>query len=177
MVVVSGFAPGFGVFEIELLSVSAGTSDRSLGQRFGIEVEDTPRVQPHEDLDAASFQALLQSHRIIARIEDEHGCIVAVWQPVQMCSHLLRGHAVGIFFWLDPTSIYRCHPRVTLEAHTRHELVAPSGDDGLPGGVAARVVMVTARRAALRVAPRPRGNAHRVDEGSFTPGRQLNTAQ
>jgi hypothetical protein len=43
--------------------------------------------------------------------------------------------------------------------------------------VAARVIMVTARRAALRVAPWPRGSVHRVDEGSFIPGQQCNTAQ
>jgi hypothetical protein len=48
--------------------------DRPLRWALGIGVEGTPRVQPHEDLGAASFQVSVQPHRIVAGVEDEKRC-------------------------------------------------------------------------------------------------------
>jgi hypothetical protein len=166
-----------GVFEVELLAVPVWTSYRPLRWTFGLGVEDAPGVQPHQDLGTGSFKVALKSDRVVAGVEDEQRIRPPLGQQAYQVRDLLGGDVVGVFLWAHAPRVDGRHPTVSYESQPHDELVGPAGDDRLPGGVAARVVMVAALRAALRVAPRPRRNVYRVDAGSSTLGREGNTAQ
>ena len=108
-------------------------------------------------------QAALQLHGVVAGVEDEQRDGLSFGQPTKQLLELLHGHLVGVLRGLDAPHVDRRHPGITGEAEFGDELVSPPGDDGLAGGVAARVVIEAALGARLGIAARPYRDVHRVD--------------
>ena len=130
-----------GVLEVEPLAVAEGTADRLLLRGFGIGVEDAVGVQPDQDLDGEVFELQLQPHRIVAGVEDEQGLGAMLGQATEQTADLLGGDEVGVLLRSHAPDVCGGYPGVAGEAELGDELVVPSGDDGLPGGVAAWVVI------------------------------------
>lgn len=166
-VLYGGFGPGLWIGALHLRSVAAWPS--GVGGRLGearIGVEAAARSQADKDLAWTSFQPLLELHGVVAGVEDEkrHVCRTALHcgsseQPLD----LLGGGHVHLPVRMDTLCIYRSRPTLAHEAQLRYELVGPSSHDRLSGGVARRMVIVAALRAALRIATGPDTYVHGVD--------------
>lgn len=85
---------------------------------------------------------------------------------MEQAADLFNGYEIRILFWAYAPGICRDHPGVATEADLGDELVGPAGDDGLTGGVAAWVVIVSPAGATLGVAAGPRAPVYRVDAGA-----------
>src|SRR4051794_41704532 len=64
---------------------------------------------------------------------------------------------------MDALHVHRSRPALADEVELRDELVGPTSDDGLPGGVAGGMVVEAALGATFRVAPRPYAHVHGKD--------------
>jgi hypothetical protein len=65
----------------------------------------------------------------------------------------------------DALYVHGRGPTLAHEVELGDELVGPSGDDRLAGGVARRMVIVAALGTSFRIAPRPHARVHGVDGG------------
>jgi hypothetical protein len=128
-----------------------------------VAVEATPCPQAHEDLARAPLHSLLQLHGIIAGIEDEQGSGPSLSDSSQQPLHLLGGEHVGVLGGPDALHVHRSGPALAYEVELRDELVGPTCDDGLAGGVAGRMVVVAALGARLGVAAYPHARVHGED--------------
>jgi hypothetical protein len=136
--------------------------------RFGearVAVEASAGAQADENLArTAPLQALLQLHRVVARVEDEHGSgLPFLGRPAEERFDLLRGNLVGLPRGVNARNVHGSSPTLAHEVELGDELVSPSGHDGLPGGVAGWVVVEAALGAAFRVAAGPHAHIHGVD--------------
>jgi hypothetical protein len=112
----------------------------------------------------APLKALLQLHRVVARIEDEHGSdLPFLGRPPEECLDLLYGNLVGLSRGVNARNVHRGGPTLAHEVELGYELVSPSCHDGLAGGVAGWVVVETALGAALSIAACPHAHVHGVD--------------
>ena len=114
----------------------------------------------------------LTSWARLARVEDEQRIDVVLGQPAQQSADLLGCHEVGVLLRAHALHVGRGDPTVTVEAELGDELVGPAGDDGLACRVSARMVIVAAFGAALRVVAGPSAAVHRVDTGSVRSARE-----
>ena len=91
-----------------------------------------------------AFQAALQLDETVARIEHEQGRGNPVRQdPLSDLSTARPPRRWRPLLRADAPRIQGRHPRVALEGEPGDQLVGPPGDDGLPGGVPRRMVVVT----------------------------------
>ncbi len=112
--------------------MAAGTSHRPLLSGLGIGVEDAVGMQPHQQLSLMAFKLLLESHRIVASVEDEQRSIhTSAWHSLQQGAYLLSGYSVSVFGRMDPLDVHWSHPGVAAEADLGDDLVSPAGYDEL----------------------------------------------
>ena len=71
MVLRRQFVPRLRILKGELLAMYEWASDRAGVLCWWVGVEGAARVQPHQDLDAASFEVTLKPHGIVAGVEDK----------------------------------------------------------------------------------------------------------
>jgi hypothetical protein len=117
-----------------------------------------------------SLEPLLQLHRIVSSIEDEQRSgplllLLVLMREAHKRSHLLGGYLVGVPRGVDASHVHGGGPTLADEVELCDELVGPSGDDGLPGGVAGRMVVETSLGATLCVAAIPHANVYGIDWG------------
>ena len=111
-----------------------------------------------------SLQCLLELDGIVAGIEYEQRHTAASHRGAsEQTLDLLAGYLVGLLLWSDATNIHGRGPTLAYESQLRDELVDPSGNDGLPGGVSRRMIVVSAIGTGLRIAAGPHAHVHRVD--------------
>ena len=79
----------------------------------------------------------------------------------QQVPHLLDGDVV--LDGTEPPDVYRGYPGVPSEADLGYELVGPTRDDRLSGGVSGRVVIISSLWTALGIATRPGSKIYRID--------------
>ncbi len=140
---------------------SSGGSGRAGEARIGVEAAARP--QADEDLTGRSLEPLLQLHGIVARVEDEQGSGLFLCESAQQSLHLFGGDLVGVLRGSEALHVHGGGPTLADEVEPGDELVGPSWPDGLPSGVARRMVVEAAIRAALRVAAGPHAHVHGVD--------------
>jgi hypothetical protein len=124
---------------------------------------------------AVAFQSTLQFDGIVAGVEDEQRNVISFGQPTKQTFDLFHGHLVGILRRLDPPHVDGRHPRVALEGEPRDQLVGPASDEeGLPGRVPGRVVVVPPPRTRLGIAAAPDADVDGVN-GAAAPvaGRRI----
>jgi len=110
-----------------------------------------------------AFKLQVQSHRIVAGVEDEQGLAVLPGQPTQQSADLTGGDEVCILIRAHAPGVCGRNPGVAGEAELGHELVARTGDDGPSGRAAAGMVIASPVGADLRSASRPGTPVYRVD--------------
>ena len=159
------FGPGDRIVALHLRSVATRASDvRGRIAKARVAVEAAPGSQTDEYLARAPLQRSLQFHRVVARVEDEQGHRnFSSFEPTQQSPHLRGGDHVGVLGGPDTLHVHRGGPALADEAQLCDELVGPSGDDGLAGGVAGRMVVEAALGARLGVAARPHARVHGKD--------------
>jgi hypothetical protein len=139
----------------------AGRSGRTGKARIAEEAASCP--QPDEDLARPILQYSLQLDGVVACVEDEQGNAASHGPSPEQFPDLLRGERVSLLFRMDAPDVHRSGPALADEIELRDELVGPSGDDGLAGGVARWMIVLSSLGAALRVAALPHANVHSVD--------------
>jgi len=169
---VSRFVPRPWVLEVEFLAMHERSPYWATFRSRRVRVEGATGVQPHQDLGTSPFQSLLETHGIVTGVEDEQVRLAATRIPPAEATHqrlhLLGGHVVGVLLGWDAPCVYRRDPGIALEAELCNQLVAPSGHDGLAGGVAAGMVVIPASGARLGVTARPCALVYRVDPQDAT---------
>ena len=84
---VGGLRPGPGIGQGELTAVAARAPHRPRLYLIWGGVEGAVRMQPHQHVGAAAFQAALELDGIVAGVEDEHGRGTLVRQAAQQIPH------------------------------------------------------------------------------------------
>jgi len=110
----------------------------------------------------------VQLHRVVARVEDEHGSneeipLLHGRPPREERPDLLRGDLVGVPCGVDALRVHGGGPTLAEEVELGDELVAPSGDDWLAGGVARGMVVEASLGTTLGVAAGPHAHVDGVD--------------
>jgi hypothetical protein len=137
-----------------------------VGGRTGevrITVEATPGSQTDEYLARASLQSPLELNGIVAGVKDEQGYTAYHRGSSEQPLYLLGGDRVRFLVRADPPRVHRGGPALSDEVELGDELVGPSGDDGLTGGVSGRMVVEAALGTTLGVASGPHAHVHGVD--------------
>ena len=134
-VLVVGIGPGARIVALHLRSVSTRSTD--VRGRFGearVAVEATPGAQADENLArTAPLQALLQLHRVVARVEDEHGSsgLPFLGRPTEQRLHLPSGDLVGVPRRVNTRDVHGSRPALANEVELGDELVSPTRHYGL----------------------------------------------
>jgi len=125
-----------------------------------------------------SPESLLQFYGIVASVEDEQGDGL-FFKPTQQSPNLLGGDHVGVLGGLDALHVHGSGPALADEVELRDELVGPSVDNGLSGGVAGWMVVEAALGTTLSIASGPYAHVHgkdgrfvRAAEGEWMAGEQ-----
>ena len=85
-----------------------------------------------KQLSLMAFKLLLESHRIVASVEDEQRSIhTSVWHPLQQGAYLPSGYSVSVFGRMNLLDVHWSHPGVAAEADLGDDLVSSAGDEGL----------------------------------------------
>jgi len=105
-------------------------------------------------------------NRVVAGVEHEQGRDVLFEEAADEILHLSGGHIVGILIRANPPGVGERHPGVAGKGQSRDELIGPTRDDGLPGGVAGGMVVVAASGTAFGIAAGPHRGVHRVNRGA-----------
>jgi len=137
-----------------------------------VAVEATPRPQADEYLARAPIEPSLQLDGIVAGVEDEQGGGLPgllLSESAQQSSDLLGSDRVRLLARTDALDVHGGGPTLAGEVQPGYELVGPSGDDGLTGGMAGRVVVEAALGTTLGIAAVPHAHVHGV-HGRFASG-------
>jgi hypothetical protein len=144
-----------------------------------IAVEATSRPQTEKDLARTSLQSLLHLDRVVSGVEDEQGNDSLLGRPAQKRFHLLGSHLIGVPCGVDASHVHKGGPALADEVELCDELVSPSGDNGLSGGVAGWMVVEAALGTTLSIASGPYAHVHgkdgrfvRAAEGEWMAGEQ-----
>jgi hypothetical protein len=122
-----GLGPGARIVALHLRSVSTRSTD--VRGRFGearVAVEASAGAQADENLArTAPLQALLQLHRVVARVEDEHGSgLPFLGRPAEERFDLLRGNLVGLPRGVNARNVHGSSPTLAHEVELGDELVS-----------------------------------------------------
>ena len=124
-------------------------------------MKDTFRADPHEDLGSGVGQPNGERDRVIAGVEHEHRCHVAVNSgKTGELVDLVDGDGHGVLVWCDPSGIHWCGPRIGCPTELGDPLIRPAGNDGLTIGMFRRRIVEAPLRTGFGVASIP---CRRVD--------------
>jgi hypothetical protein len=160
-----GLGPGarLGAFHLRAVAAWPTGGGGHSGEAW-VGVKTAPGAQANEDLARKSLQSLLELDGIVAGVEYEQRHTTASHRGAsEQTLDLLAGYLVRLLLWSDAANIHGRRPTLAYEAQLRDELVGPSGDDGLPGGVARRMIVVSALGTGLRIAAGPHAPVHGID--------------
>src|SRR5919107_3137252 len=159
-----GLGPGARIVALHLRPVATGASDvlRRVAEAR-IAVEAAPGAQAEEYLARTALQCSLHLDGVVARVEDEQGDGLSLFEPTQQSLDLLGGDHVGVLGGPEALYVHGGGPALAHEVEPCNELVGPSCDDGLSGRVTGRMVVVAALGTRLRVASGPHARVHGVD--------------
>jgi len=93
--------------------------------------------------------------RVVAGVEAEHWRPRGITKAGDQFTDLVHGDVSGICSGRDSAGVHGGGPGVVGPVQGRDPLVGPAGDDGLPGRVFGRGIVVPALGAGLGVAARP----------------------
>lgn len=136
----------------------------TIGSRVGVSVKAAIAAQADQDRGSRLPETQRQLDRIIASVEDEQGYgRIRRWQPMDKRFDLLDSHSVSIFERMHTLDVEWGGPAIAGEAELGDPLVSPAGDNGLPSGVAGRVIIEASLGAGFGVAAGPNTHIDGID--------------